>query len=94
MKRQKSEDITSLLQSYLRAEGLETPLNEYRAVSAWNDVSKAGRYTDKVEFRNQSLCVHLRSAAVKQELLMRRQELIRQINEKVGATIVYDILFL
>ncbi len=94
MRRQNSEDLTSLLQSYLRQEGLETPLNEYRAVSAWNEVSGAGRYTESVDFRNQTLYVRLRSAAVKQELLMRRGDLMRKINEKVGATVVYDICFI
>ncbi len=93
MKRQKSEDITSLLHSYLRSEGLETPLNEYRAVSAWNEVSGAARYTENVDFRSQALHVKLRGGLAKQELSMRRAELIRQINEKVGATVVYDIKF-
>ncbi len=94
MRRRQSEDITSLLQQYLRQEGLEAPLNEYRAVSAWNEASGAGRHTESVEFRGQALRVRLRSGIVKQELSMRRTELIKKINEMVGATVVYDIVFL
>ncbi|WP_289225572.1 DciA family protein, partial [Bacteroides acidifaciens] len=39
------------------------------------------------------LYVHLTSAALRQELLMGREMLIRALNEKVGATVITNIIF-
>ena len=38
MKRNNTEQIGDVLRQFLRQQGLETPLNEYRLVDAWKDV--------------------------------------------------------
>ena len=43
--------------------------------------------------RNQTLYVHLTSAALRQELMMGREMLIRALNTKVGATVITNIIF-
>ena len=44
MKRSNTELLGDVIRRYLRLEGLETPLNEYRLVDAWKDVVGTGRY--------------------------------------------------
>ena len=38
MIRKNAEEIGNLIRQFLRAEGLETPLNEYRAMRSWEEM--------------------------------------------------------
>lgn len=95
MKRREAHDITQLLNLYLREEGLETPLNQHRLMAAWPEVAGkvVAKYTRDLKIYNQVLVVHLNSAALRAELQMRRSELMKQLNEKVGSVVIYDIKF-
>lgn len=95
MKRREAHDITQLLNLYLREEGLETPLNQHRLMAAWPEVAGkvVAKYTRDLKIYNQVLVVHLNSAALRAELQMRRSELMKQLNEKVGSIVIYDIKF-
>ncbi len=95
MKRNKTELLGDVLRRYLRQEGLETPLNEYRLVDAWKDVVGPAitRYTTNLYIRRQVLYVHLSSSVVRQELLMAREMLVRNLNAQVGSQVIVDIVF-
>jgi predicted nucleic acid-binding Zn ribbon protein len=94
MKRRNTESVTDVLHQYLRLNGLEGPLNEYRLLQAWEEVMGEGvaRYTTQKYLRNQTLYVHLTSAALKADLMMRRGEIIKQLNENVGSIVIYDLI--
>ena len=70
MRRRNTEQLDSILARYLRNEGLETPLNEYRLVNAWSEVMGAAvaRYTGKVYIYNRTLYVELLSPALRSNL--------------------------
>ncbi len=95
MKRNNTELLGDVLRRFLRQEGLETPLNEYRLVDAWKDVvgPTITRYTTNLYIRNQVLYVHLSSSVVRQELLMARSMLVRNLNARVGSQVIVDIVF-
>lgn len=85
MKRNDAEQIGKLIQQYLRQESLESPLNEQRLLDAWPQVlGPAASYTSNLYIRNQTLYVHLTSAALRQELMMGRELLVRTLNQRVG----------
>ncbi|MCR8918059.1 DUF721 domain-containing protein [Bacteroides sp. ET225] len=95
MKRSNTELLGDVIRRYLRLEGLETPLNEYRLVDAWKDVvgPAVTRYTTNLYIRNQVLYVHLASSVVRQELMMAREMLVRNLNAQVGSQVIVDIVF-
>lgn len=95
MKRSNTELLGDVIRRYLRLEGLETPLNEYRLVDAWKDVvgPAVTRYTTNLYIRNQVLYVHLASSVVSQELMMAREMLVRNLNAQVGSQVIVDIVF-
>lgn len=95
MKRNKAEPIGKLIQQFLRQESLESPLNEQRLLDAWPQVlgPTITSYTRELYIRNQILYVHLTSAALRQELMMGRELLVRNLNQKVGATVITNIIF-
>ncbi len=95
MKRQNALPIGDMIRRFLREGGLESPLNEYRLIQAWETVlGKAiARYTGQMYIKNQTLYVHLTSPALRQNLQMSRQNLVKRLNEAVGAQVIVDIVF-
>lgn len=95
MKRQNALPIGDMIRRFLREEGLESPLNEYRLIQAWETVlgRAIARYTGQMYIKNQTLYVHLTSPALRQNLQMSRQSLVKRLNEAVGAQVIVDIVF-
>ncbi len=95
MRWNKAESIGDILRQYLRQEGLETPLNETRMVAAWAEVMGpvVARYTGDVFVKNQTLYVRLKSPALKANLLMNREAIVRKLNGRVGAQVIQNIVF-
>ena len=96
MRRNDAEQIGDMIRKFFRQSGLESPLNEYRLVQAWKDVvgPVITRYTSNLYIKNQILYVHLTSSVLRQELMMGRDLLVRNLNEKVGAQVIVNIIFL
>lgn len=95
MKRVKEAKLGDLIHAILREDGLETPLNEYRATEAWGKVmgSAVERYTGDVSVRGGTLFVQIRNAALRQELMMQRTSIVPRINQEVGAQVIQQIVF-
>ena len=95
MRRNDAEQIGDMIRKFFRQNGLESPLNEYRLVQAWKDVVGPAimRYTSNLYIKNQVLYVHLTSAALRQELMMGRELLVRNLNRHVGAQVISNIVF-
>lgn len=94
MERRKEESIGNVLLRYLRQSQLESPLNEFRILQSWNEIagSTAAQLTQDIHIYNQKLYVKLRSATMRTELMMKRTELTRKLNQKVGAQVITDIV--
>ena len=95
MERRQSEEVGSVLLRYLRLAGLETPLNEHRALMAWPSVAGEAfsRYTEAVAIRNQVLTVRVSSPAARATLMMQRSNLVKKLNEMIRAQVIADISF-
>ena len=85
-----------LVRQYLRSEGLESPLNEYRILTSWQEVtgSMVERYTGRLYIRNEKLHVEIKSPSLRADLMLQRTELVNKLNQYVGATVINDIIFL
>jgi hypothetical protein len=64
-------------------------------VEAWKDVvgPTITRYTSNLYIKNQILYVHLSSSVLRQELMMGRDMLVRNLNNHVGAQVIVNIIF-
>lgn len=94
MRRTDSETVQDVVYRFLREQGLEMPLNEYRIVRAWNAVidKTISQYTTGLRIYNQVLFVTVASASVRNEIMMRRSALVKVLNDKVGAQVIRDIM--
>ena len=96
MRRCKTQGIGDLIRHFMRQEGLEGSLNEYRLIHiAWPEVMGQGimRYTGDMRIRNQTLFIQIKSPALRQNLHSTRAQLVRRLNEAVGAQVITDIVF-
>ena len=73
---------------------VETPLNEHRLIQAWDTVlgPAVSRYTKEIRIYNQVLFVTISSAALRNELMMRRTELVARLNAQAGAQVITQIV--
>ena len=94
MKKTDSEQVGGVIMQYLREMGLETPLNEHRLIQAWDKVlgQSVSRYTKEIRIYNQVLYVTISSAALRNELMMRRTELVSRLNAEAGAQVITQIV--
>lgn len=92
----KVQPFQEAMMAFLRAEGLETPLLEYRVTQAWTEVMgmAIGRYTKQVYVRNAVLYVQLSSPALKQNLMMEHKLIAQKLNNHVGSYVISDVSFL
>ena len=91
----KSQPVHDILLAWLRAEGLETPLLEYRIVQAWPEVmgEVISRYTRQVFVKDGKLQVQLTSPSLRQNLMMEHKRIAQKLNDHVGAYVVSDVCF-
>ena len=89
------KEIKDLILRNLRAQGLETPLLQKRLIEAWPTVmgDVIAGYTQNLYIRNQTLFVHLTSPALRADLSMQRQEIVRTLNESVGSQVIAEVRF-
>jgi predicted nucleic acid-binding Zn ribbon protein len=95
MFRRDVQSIKDLVMRNLRVQGLETPLLQKRLVEAWPLVAgeAIARYTTQVTIYNQTLYVKISVPALRQNLSMQRQELVKKLNDHVHSQIITDIRF-
>ena len=87
-----SASLTDALVAYLRESGLEGPVLEVQVEDAWPRVmgDTVTRLTRSVEVKDGVLFVRVSSAALKAQLFENRFELVRKLNETVGAEVIRD----
>ena len=93
MFRREVKSVADVLQQLLREEGLETPLQQKRIIDSWETVTGriVARYTTEKFIQNQTLYVKIVNPALRQDLAMMRQQLVKRLNEQVGSFIISDI---
>lgn len=95
MFRKDVKNIGELILRNLRSQGLETPLLQKRLVDAWPTVmgDMVAGYTQEVYIRNQTLWVHLTSPALRADLSMMKQDIVKKLNAAVDSQVIVDIRF-
>ena len=84
--------IGEALVGFLRESGLEKPVLEVQVEEAWPNVmgKVVTDLTRSVEVKDGTLYVRVASAALKAQLFENRFELVRRLNEAVGAPVLKD----
>ncbi len=95
MKEPHEYSLQDLLKIIYRSEHMTDAIAEHQAIDAYNQVvgDLISKLTGKMVMRNGVLHVHLSSAALRQEMTMRRESLLEKINAQIDGFAVKDIVF-
>ena len=87
-----SSSLTDALFAYLRESGLEQSVLEVQIEEIWPRVmgETVAQLTRSVEVKDGMLIAHINSAALKAQLFENRFELVKKLNEAVGAQVIRD----
>ena len=85
-------NISDALVEYLRESGLEQSVLDVQVEEAWPRVmgETVTNLTRSIKVQHGMLIVHINSAALKAQLFENRFELVRKLNEAVGAEAIKD----
>lgn len=94
MERKDVRKIDSLLQKFVKANGLEIGLAEYRLMRSWNELLgiTIAKKTRSLRIQNRKLYVSLHSSVVRNELSLIKDELIPKLNEAAGMNVIDDVV--
>ena len=89
------KSIGELILKNLRAQGLETPLQQKRLIEAWPEVmgDLIAGYTQEVFIKNQTLHVKLTNPALRADLAMMRADIVKKLNAAGGSQVIVEIRF-
>ena len=84
--------LSEAMVDFLRESGLEQSVMDVQIEEVWPRVmgQTVRQLTRSIEVRDGMLIVHVNSAALKAQLFENRFELIRKLNEAVGAPALKD----
>ena len=89
------EALSGPLARLLRDLGLERQLQGWRAVQEWSGWvgERVARHSRAVGFHDGTLIVEVEGSAWMHELGFLKREIIRTLNERLGAPLVRDVRF-
>jgi predicted nucleic acid-binding Zn ribbon protein len=94
MERKDVRKIDSLLEQFVKANGLDRGLAEYRLMKSWKDLLgiTVAKKTKSLRIKNRKLFVTLHSSVVRNELSMMKDSLIPKLNEAAGMDVIDDVV--
>lgn len=95
MFRRKPQQIDNLVSNILIDNGLATQLLQRRLLASWDEVagSAISSMTSDKFIQNQTLVVKILNPSLRQDLSMMRQDIVKRLNDHVGAKVIFDIRF-
>ena len=96
MRRTNDKSLKEAIEQMLQVYKLRQKLDETTLVLAWPEMmgKTVANKTKEIFIRNKKLFVRIESAVVKNELVMIRSLIIEKMNERIGSSVVEEVVFL
>jgi predicted nucleic acid-binding Zn ribbon protein len=94
MQRRNEQTVGEVLNAFLKSSQLENRIFEDKIAAIWQEAlgPAVTAETARIHLQSGTLFVALRSPSLRTELLMRRSAIARVLNEKLGATVVKQVV--
>ncbi|MBU0696579.1 MAG: DUF721 domain-containing protein [Bacteroidetes bacterium] len=96
MSRTNDKTLKEAMDQMLKVYRLKGKYDETFAVSSWEEVvgKAVANRTKEIFIRDKKLFLRIESSVVKNELKMMRTQIMQNLNEKAGAEVVLEMIFL
>ena len=90
MRTQNTQSLKKIIIRLIKEEGLEEGLRHTRLYTLWDELLgvTVAKNTRKKYIEGRTLFVYLNSSIVRNQLFMMRQDIIKQLNNKMGEEII------
>lgn len=94
MKRSNTQNIREVVDQILDQLQIKQKLKEVEAISAWKGMmgKTVARHLKEVVIHRRVMFVKLTSSIVRAELNMMRSAMVKAVNDKVGASVIDDMV--
>lgn len=95
MRKNETQPIKSVIKEYIDALGHRRKLREVNIVSHWERImgKPIANQTTGVFIKNKVLFVKIKSPALRNELLMRKESVVDHLNKHAGEKIIEKVIF-
>ena len=95
MKRTEAKVIADIIGDFMQQEDIETTMLEHKALQHWAQVVGPGvnRFTTERYVEDGIITVKIASAALRNDLMLSRSQLIERLNQLAGKPVIRDIVF-
>jgi predicted nucleic acid-binding Zn ribbon protein len=94
MRKNNTQPLKEVLREYIEALGHTRKLKEVSIISRWENLmgKTISRHTQKIYISKKTLFVYLDSSIIRNELMMRKESIIRHLNESAGERIIENLI--
>lgn len=95
MKKSNLVQVGDAINEFLKQEKLDVKLSRFSIKNSWEEIvgKHVANNTVNISFNETTLFLTLKSAALKQELSFRKEDIITNINRFCGYRLIKDIVF-
>ena len=90
------EKLNTTIKTFLNKHGLKKGVNQNTAIVLWNEVvgEKISENTEAISVEHGILTVTVSNPTWRQELVFKQQEIINQLNTKLGQNTIKEVRFI
>ncbi len=95
MRKNDTQPIKSVIKEYIEAIGHSRKLREVNIISSWEKImgKLIANHTKSIFIKRKVLFIKLDSAVLRNELLMRKESIIKHLNDYAGEEIIVKVVF-
>ena len=90
------EKLNTTIKTFLNKYGLKKGVNQNTAIVLWNEIvgEKISKNTEAISVEHGILTVTVSNPTWRQELVFKQQEIINQLNTKLGQNTIKEVRFI
>jgi len=94
MRKKNTQKLDEVIKEYLKALKIDDKLKEVELIKSWEGIvgKTISRSTQNIFVHERKLYVKLNSSVIRNELFMLREGLKKALNDKVGQSIIDEVI--
>ncbi|MBS1763759.1 MAG: DUF721 domain-containing protein [Bacteroidetes bacterium] len=94
IRKSNEESLKDVIDQLLDTYRLRDKLNQVKLIRSWDKImgEAISKRTERIQFRNDTLFIHLTSAPLKEELSYNREKIVTLMNEELGGDYIKDVV--